>query len=168
MIQVGTLCWNSNEISTKKPLGAFSGWKTNGRTSCSTQLKPCWLLSFHIVLNWALQYNPFNHGMNLLEKSQVPSLYSTQEASSHSTWNKQHQCSLLASGGCNLPPVHPSAHKHVWFGLDQGLQRTFSLSKTPDQLYLEICGWSTLKAEKTKTFLQIWGRMAWQHIFGGI
>lgn len=36
-------CWNFH----RKPSGASSGWKTNHRTSCSKQLKPCWLLSFH-------------------------------------------------------------------------------------------------------------------------
>lgn len=147
MIQVGTRCYNSAEISTEHLLGLVQvGNKSQDFMFNATQATLASEFSL-FLLNCTLQYNPSTMEWNSQRKASSPLCTATQEASSHCTWNKQHRRSLLASGDCNLPPVRPSAHKHVWFGPDQGLERTFSLGKNADQLYLEICGWSTRKAE---------------------
>lgn len=85
VIQVGTLCCNSAEISTENLLGLFQVRKQITELHDQHNSSHVGFCIFTFLLNWTLQYNPFNHGINLLEKSQFSFLQSIQEASSHST-----------------------------------------------------------------------------------
>lgn len=113
MIQVGTRCYNSAEISTEHLLGLVQvGNKSQDFTFNTTQATLASEFSL-FLLNCTLQYNPSTMEWNSQRKASSPLCTATQEASSHCTWNKQHWRSLLASGDCNLPPIRPSAHKRV-------------------------------------------------------
>lgn len=151
MFQTGTHCSNSAEFHTK-PFQNYCRLKNKLKNLMfsTTQMR---LTSDFCLAGWTVHWhNPSNMVWNPLRARLVLSVVWSpsclfMEASSHcSEMNSTSRSSLLASGGCDLPTVHLYWDRLRRFRFWQGLKRTFPLSRDPDQLYLEICRWITVKA----------------------